>query len=178
VKSEKSAAMLVNPISASILRHLSEKEHSLTELSKILGLSKPRISYHLKQLVKEHLIEKTRQEYYRGGVRKYYKAAIPFQWPKLASLNRAQREAQLLPIKTFLWGYLLGKIGSKNLDFHHLISDEIDQAAEEIAETLERIVEKEEEFTDREADLLYLRLLHRLAKLHLEEKKIQIKRVE
>ena len=175
VKSEKSAPMLVNPISASILRHLSEKEHSLTELSKILGLSKPRISYHLKRLMKEHLIENTREEYHRGGVRKYYKATTPLQWPKLASLNRAEREAQLLPIKTFLWGYLLGKIGSKNLDFHHLISDEIDQAAEDIAETFEEIVDNEEEFTDRDADLMYIKLLHRLAKIHLDEKKIQVK---
>lgn len=170
--------MLVSPISASILRHLSEKEHSLTELSKILGLSKPRISYHLKRLEEEHLIDQTREEYHRGGVRKYYKARIPFQWPKLASLNRAEREAQLLPIKTFLWGYLLGKLGSKNLDFQHLVGEKIDEAAQAIAETFEQLIDEDEEFDEREANLLYLKLLHRLAKIHLEENKIQIKRVE
>jgi len=34
------------------------------------------------------------------------------------------------------------------------------------------------EFTDREADLMYLKLLHRLAKLHLKEKKIQMKGID
>ncbi|MFW9934971.1 MAG: ArsR/SmtB family transcription factor [Candidatus Thorarchaeota archaeon] len=174
VKSQKSAAMLVNPISASILRHLSEKERSLTELSKILGLSKPRISYHLKRLEKERLIERTREEYHRGGIRKFYKATIPLQWPKLASLNGAEREAQLLPIKTFLWGYILGKNDSKKPDFQHLISKDINVAAQEIAETFEQMIDKEDEFDDKEADLLYLKLLHQLAKLHLEQEKIQI----
>jgi len=175
VKDQKSAAMLVNPISASILRHLSLKEHSLTELSQILGLSKPRISYHLKRLEGEQLIERTREEYHRGGIRIYYRSTIPLQWPKLASLNFAEREAQLLPIKTFLWGYLLGKIGSKRLDFNYLISKEIDEAAQDIAKTFEQTIDKGNDFSDREADLLYLRLLHRLAKLHLEQKKIQVK---
>jgi DNA-binding transcriptional ArsR family regulator len=175
VKSQKSAAMLVNPISASILRHLSEKERSLTELSKILSLSKPRISYHLKRLEEEKLIERTKEEYHRGGIRKFYKATIPLQWPKLASLNRAEREAQLLPIKTFLWGYILGKIGSKKPDFQHLISDDINAAAQEIAETFEQMIDTEDEFDDKEADLLYLKLLHQLAKLHLEQEKNQIK---
>ncbi len=178
VKSQKSAAMLVNPISASILRHLSEKERSLTELSKILGLSKPRISYHLKRLEEEDLIERTREEYYRGGVRKFYKARIPFQWPKLASLNLAQREAQLLPIKTFLWGYLLGKLGGKNLDFHHLIGKRIDEAAQELAETFEQLIDNGDELDEKEADLLYLKLLHRLVSAYLEEEKIPVKLVD
>jgi DNA-binding transcriptional ArsR family regulator len=175
VKSQKSAAMLVHLISASILRHLSEEEHSLTELSKILGLSKPRISYHLKRLEEERLIERTREEYYRGGVRRYYKATIPLQWPKLASLNRAEREAQLRPIKTFLWGYLLGKIGSQRIDFRYLISKEVEEGAQDIANTFEQIIDKGDGFDDREADLLYLRILHRLTKLQLEEKKIQVR---
>jgi DNA-binding transcriptional ArsR family regulator len=177
VNSQKSAAMLVNPISASILRHLSLKERSLTELSKILGFSKPRISYHLKRLERAHLIERTREEYHRGGIRRYYKATIPFQWPKLTSLNSAEREAQLFPIKTFLWGYLLGKIGSKKLDLDHLISNEIEEAAQDIAETFEQTIDKGNDFNDRPADLLYLRLLHRLTKLHLAQKKIQVKLV-
>ncbi|MFX1318721.1 MAG: ArsR/SmtB family transcription factor [Promethearchaeota archaeon] len=178
VKSQKSAAMLVNPINASILHRLSVKEHSLTELSKILGLSKPRISYHLKALEREHLIVRTREEYHRGGVRRYYKATIPLQWPKLTSLNRVEREAQLLPIKTFLWGYLLGKIGSNKLDFHHLISNDINEAAEEIAETFEQRIDKGDDFDERDADLLYLKLLHRLTKLHLEQKKIKVTLLE
>jgi predicted transcriptional regulator len=178
ITSQKSASMLVNPISASILRHLSEKERSLTELSKILDLSKPRISYHLKRLEEENLIERTREEYHRGGIRKYYKAIIPFQWPKLESLNRAQREAQLHPIKTFLWGYILGKLGSKDLDFNHLTSTKIDQAAQEIAETFEEMIDKGDKLEEKEADILYLKLLYRLAKLYLDEEKIEFKLVD
>ena len=44
--------------------HLTEEEHSLGELAKMLGLSKSRISYHLKRLEEENLIRKTREEYY------------------------------------------------------------------------------------------------------------------
>ncbi len=177
IKQPKSASMLVRPITASILRHLTEEEHSLGELAKMLGLSKSRISYHLKRLEEENLIKKTREEYYRGGIRKFYRAVFPLQVPKLRSLSPAEQEAQLLPIKTFLWGYLLGKLGSQNLDFHELVSPLIDAYAQEIAETIEKRIDEGEESSEAHADLLYLTLLHRYAKMHLEDEKISIEKL-
>ncbi len=169
--------MLVRPITASILRHLTEEEHSLGELAKMLGLSKGRISYHLKRLEEENLIKKTREEYYRGGIRKFYRAVFPLQVPKLRSLSPAEQEAQLLPIKTFLWGYLLGKIGSQNLDPHELASPLIEKYAQEIAETIEKKIDEGETSSEAHADFLYLSLLHKYAKLHLKEEKISIEKL-
>ena len=169
--------MLVRPITASILRNLTEEEHSLGELAKILGLSKSRISYHLKRLEEENLITKTREEYYRGGIRKFYRAVFPLQVPKLRSLSPAEQEAQLLPIKTFLWGYLLGKIGSQNLDFQGLVSPLIDNYAQKIEENIEKAIDDGEEHNEEQVDTLYLMLLHRYAKKHLENGKINIKMI-
>ena len=177
IKQPKSASMLVRPITASILRHLTEEEHSLGELAKMLSLSKSRISYHLKRLEEENLIKKTREEYYRGGIRKFYRAVFPLQVPKLRSLSPAEQEAQLLPIKTFLWGYLLGKIGSKNLDLHELASPLIDEYAQEIAETIERKIDEGEDSSEAQAEFLYLSLLHKYTKLHLEDEKNSIEKL-
>jgi DNA-binding MarR family transcriptional regulator len=173
----KSASMLVRPITASILRHLTEEEHSLSELAKMLGLSKGRISYHLKRLEEENLIIKTREEYYRGGIRKFYRAVFPLQVPKLRALSPSEQEAQLLPIKTFLWGYLLGKIGSQNLDLHEVASPLIDQYAQEIAEAIEKQVDEDEYSNETKAEFLYLSLLHKYTKMHLEEDRISIKKL-
>jgi predicted transcriptional regulator len=169
--------MLVRPITASILRHLTEEEHSLGELTKMLGLSKSRISYHLKRLEEENLITKTREEYYRGGIRKFYRAVFPLQVPKLRSLSPAEQEAQLLSIKTFLWGYLLGKIGSQNLDLQEVASPLIDQYAQEIAEAIEERIDEAEDTSEAKAEFLYLSLLHKYTKLHLEEEKISIEKL-
>ncbi len=169
--------MLVRPITASILRHLTEEEHSLGELAKMLGLSKSRISYHLKRLEEENLITKTREEYYRGGIRKFYRAVFPLQVPKLRSLSPAEQEAQLLPIKTFLWGYLLGKIGDKDLDLHKLVNPLIDEYAQEIAETIEKRIDEGEANSEDQAKFLYLSLLHQYTKLHLEEEKISLEKL-
>ncbi len=169
-----SASMLVHPITASILRHLAEGEHSMSELSRILGLSKSRISYHLKRLEDKHLIELTREEYHRGGLRKYYRAISSLQLPRLSALSRAEKEAQLLPIKTFLWGYLFGKFEYQNWDYKQLVGRHIDDYAQEIAETIEKMIDEDNEIEDDTADLLYFKLLSRLAKLHLDKQKIKL----
>jgi predicted transcriptional regulator len=177
VKGLKSAKMLVNPITASILRHLAEQEHSLAELARILGLSKSRISYHLHQLEEEKLIEKTREEIYRGGVRKFYRAMFTLQLPRLSSLSGAEQEALILPIKTFLWGYLLGKFEKSAWDFKQLVGRRIDEYAQELAETLTEMVEEGKEMGEDTADLLYLRLLSTLAKSHIMKERIKLEQI-
>ncbi|MFW9830485.1 MAG: ArsR/SmtB family transcription factor [Candidatus Thorarchaeota archaeon] len=177
INQPKSASMLVHPITASILRHLTQEEHSLGELAKILGLSKSRISYHLKRLEEENLIIRTREDYYRGGIRKFYRAVFPLQVPRLGSLSPAEQEAQLLPIKAFLWGYLLGKIGGKDIDLHKLTSPLIDEYAQEIAETIEKRIDEGEAISEVQADFLYLSLLYQYAELHLKEERISIEKL-
>ncbi len=177
VRGQRSAKMLVNPITASILRHLAEQELSLAELTRILDLSKSRISYHLRQLEEEHLIEKTREEIYRGGVRKFYRATFTLQLPRLSSLSSAEKEAQLLPIKTFLWGYLLGKFESSTWDFKQLVGRRIDEYAQELAETLVEMVEEGRDMGEDTADLLYLRLLSSLAKSHIRKERIKLEQI-
>jgi predicted transcriptional regulator len=166
--------MLVHPITASILRHIAENEHSMSELSKILGLSKSRIRYHLNRLEDANLIERTREEYFRGGLRKYYRAIVGLQLPRLSVLSRAEKEAQLLPIKTFLWGYLFGKFEGQNWDYKQLVGQHINDYVQEIAETIEKMIDEDKEIEDDTADLLYFKLLSRLAKLHLEKQKIKL----
>jgi hypothetical protein len=73
---------------------------------------------------------------------------------------------------------VLGKVGSKNLNFRNLIGPEFEQASQEIAETFEQIIDEEEELDDEKADLMYLKLLHRLVKLYLDGEKIQLKVVK
>jgi DNA-binding transcriptional regulator GbsR (MarR family) len=173
----KPASMLVNPINASILRHLSERELSLADLARLLGYSKSRISYHLKRLEEEHLIRRTREEYYRGGIRKFYVAVIPLQLPKLSSLAPAELESHLLPIKAFLWGYILGKLGNQKVDLSQLVSEDINRYAHEIAERIEKIIDENKDIDEEKAELLYLKLLYRFVKLHLQDRKIKIKKL-
>ncbi len=170
----KPASMLVHPITASILRHLAKNEYSMSELSKILGLSKSRIRYYLKRLEEENLIKRTREEYYRGGLRKYYRAVFILQLPRLSALSLAEKEAQLLPIKTFLWGYLLGKFEDQSWDYKLLVGGEIDEYAQEIAEKIEKEIDEDKEIGEGEADSIYLKLLERLARIHLEKEKIKL----
>jgi predicted transcriptional regulator len=140
-------------------------------------LSKSRVSYHLRQLEEENLIEKTREEIYRGGIRKYYRAMFTLQLPKLSSLSGAEKEALIMPIKTFLWGYLLGKFESSAWDFKQLVGRRIDEYAQELAETLVEMVDRSEEIGEGTADLLYLRLLSKLAKSHIHLERIKLEQI-
>ena len=52
-----------------IINQLSQQPYSLTDLSRILKVSKPTISYHLTNLVKEGIIEIAGTKSGRGGFR-------------------------------------------------------------------------------------------------------------
>ena len=155
----KSAQQLVNPISSSILRLLARRELALSDLSRELGLSKSRISYHLAQLEKTELIEWTREEIYRGGVRKFYRSVVSLQLPRLSVLSRAEKETILLPIKMFLWGYLWGKFKDAQWDFEKFTGSKSDEYAHMIEETIEQMIVKGKGIGEDMGDLLYLKLL-------------------
>jgi DNA-binding transcriptional ArsR family regulator len=166
--------MLVSPIPASILRHLAERERSLGELARELGLSKSRIGYHLAQLEKAGLIKKTREEIFHGGIRKFYQATSSLQLPHLEDLPGAEREAQLLPIKTFLWGYLLGKFEPAHWGPEKVVTGRIDKYAFEIAQTLEATIAKGDQVDQENGELLYLKLLLRVARDHLDKRQEEV----
>ena len=174
VKGHKPASMLVNPINASILRHLSEGELSISELSRIMGLSKSLISYHLSRLEEEGLIERTREEIYRGGVRKFYRAVSSLQLPRLSDLSGAEKESFLLPVKAFLWGYLVGKFEGRKWDLDRLAGEIVDKYAHDIAAAMEQMVVRGENLGEGKAHELYLKLLIRLTREHLKEGKIKL----
>jgi DNA-binding transcriptional ArsR family regulator len=174
VYGEKTASMLVTPIPASILRHVAERERSLGELARELGLSKSRIGYHLAQLEKAGLIKKTREEIFHGGIRKFYQSTSSLQLPHLGDLPGAEREAQLLPIKTFLWGYLLGKFEPVRWTPEKVATARFDEYALEIAEALEQSIARGDQVDKENGELLYLKLLLRIAKEHLAKRQAEV----
>ncbi|GAB4392421.1 MAG: metalloregulator ArsR/SmtB family transcription factor [Kiloniellaceae bacterium] len=65
-----------------ILCHLSEREHSVTELCRLVGLSQSALSQHLAKLRRDNLV-KTR----RSAQTVYYSVASPEVAPLLKSLS-------------------------------------------------------------------------------------------
>jgi DNA-binding transcriptional ArsR family regulator len=64
-----------------VLCHLSQREHSVTELCRLVGLSQSALSQHLAKLRRDHLV-KTR----RSAQTVYYSVASPEVAPLLHSL--------------------------------------------------------------------------------------------
>src|SRR3546814_15255065 len=66
-----------------VLCHLSVREHSVTELCRLVGLSQSALSQHLAKLRRDHLV-KTR----RSAQTVYYSVASPEVAPLLRSLSQ------------------------------------------------------------------------------------------
>ena len=60
-----------------IIELLSEKEMTITDLSKALRISKATASYHVERLQKEGLIRVAREERIRNFIKRYYTLSIP-----------------------------------------------------------------------------------------------------
>ncbi|WP_457550769.1 V4R domain-containing protein [Archaeoglobus sp.] len=60
-----------------IVRLLAEREMTVTELSKVLGVSKATVSYHIEELKRIGLVKVAREEIIRNFVRRYYTLSIP-----------------------------------------------------------------------------------------------------
>lgn len=56
---------------------LAEREMTVTDISKILGISKATVSYHLEELKKSGLVRVSREVVVRNFVKKYYTLSIP-----------------------------------------------------------------------------------------------------
>jgi DNA-binding transcriptional ArsR family regulator len=75
VKNPDAIPLLANLINSEILRLLSKRPMTETQLSKELGLTKAAIGYHLHPLRDAGLIEINRYETGEHGISKYYSAA-------------------------------------------------------------------------------------------------------
>ncbi len=60
-----------------ILKLLSEKEMTVTDLAKALNVSKATISHHLERLKAEGLVRVAREERVKNFVRRYYTLSVP-----------------------------------------------------------------------------------------------------
>ncbi len=60
-----------------ILRLLAEREMTVTELARSLGISKATVSHHLEKLQREGLVRVSREERVKNFVRRFYTVSIP-----------------------------------------------------------------------------------------------------
>ncbi len=60
-----------------ILELLSEREMTVSELSKELNLSKATVSHHIDSLLREGLVKVAREERIKNFIKKYYTVSIP-----------------------------------------------------------------------------------------------------
>ncbi len=63
-----------DPLRVKIVSMLIEKELTVTEISKKIGLEKANVFYHLKELEKQNMIAIVRKKEEKGNIYKYYRA--------------------------------------------------------------------------------------------------------
>ncbi len=103
------ASMLSDPIKIAILDLISKNEMTVSEISRKLKTNKAKISYHMKLLREARLVFVSREEQSKGMHFKYFQAAHKVLIPNARlEIKEEKRVALLLPIKTFIDGYLAG----------------------------------------------------------------------
>ena len=60
-----------------ILKLLSEREMTVTEISKALGISKATVSHHIERLQKDGLVRVAKEERIKNFIKRYYTVALP-----------------------------------------------------------------------------------------------------
>lgn len=74
IKNYTQLKTISDPLRVKIVIMLIEKELTVTEISKEIGLEKAKVFYHLKELEKQKMIAIVRKEEVKGNVYKYYRA--------------------------------------------------------------------------------------------------------
>lgn len=109
-------------VRASLLALLSREPHAVTELSKLLGVSKATVSYHLNTLVRAGQIKISSEEAAaQGFIKKYYiaveQATSPLEEKYIEMLQRMAEKARmelrdypLEPLGEKIRGFLLGAL--------------------------------------------------------------------
>lgn len=74
IKNYTQLKTISDPLRVKIMIMLIEKELTVTEISKEIGLEKAKVFYHLKELEKQKMIAIVRKEEVKGNIYKYYRA--------------------------------------------------------------------------------------------------------
>jgi len=129
--------VLNEPTRKQIIRLLSDREMTLTQIAKELGLSKRSVWYHLRVLLNRDLIILARKKLNAYGIEeKYYRARASMMIGDFGKSSKKIREETLESSKNVVIGYLCAKNMSEP------ISDEkIDKMAEQFTETVQRVIE-------------------------------------
>ena len=129
--------VLSEPTRKQILRLLSDREMTLTQIARELGLSKRSVWYHLRVLLNRDLIVLAKKKVNAYGIEeKYYRARASMMIGHFGKSSKKIREETLESNKDVVIGYLCAKKISGP------ISDEkINRMTEEFTETLQKVIE-------------------------------------
>ena len=131
--------ILNEPTRKQIIRLLSDREMTLTQIAKELGLSKRSVWYHLRVLLSRDLIVLVKKRVNTYGIEeKYYRARASIMIGHFGKSSKKIREETLESSKDVVIGYLCAK------KMHEPISDEkIEKMAEQFTETVQKVIEKD-----------------------------------
>ena len=129
--------ILNEPTRKQILRLLSDKDMTLTQIAKELGISKRSVWYHLRVLLNRDLIVLSKKKVNAYGIEeKYYRAKASVMIGHYGKSSKKIRGETLESSKDAVIGYLCAK------NIREPISDEkIDRMAEQFTEAVQKVIE-------------------------------------
>ena len=132
--------ILNEPTRRQILRLLSDREMTLTQIARELGISKRSVWYHLRVLLKRNLIVLSKKKVNIYGIEeKYYRAKALVMIGDFNKSSKRIRGETLESNIDIVIGYLCAK------KINEPISDErIERIAEKFTETLQKVIESNE----------------------------------
>jgi len=129
--------VLNEPTRKQIIRLLSDREMTLTQIAKELGLSKRSVWYHLRVLLNRDLIVLARKKLNAYGIEeKYYRARASMMIGDFGKSSKKIREETLESSKDVVIGYLCAKNMSEPIP-----DEKIDKMAEQFTETVQKVIE-------------------------------------
>jgi len=129
--------ILNEPTRKQILRLLSDREMTLTQIARELGLSKRSIWYHLRVLLDRDLIILSRKKVNAYGIEeKYYRARASMMIGHYGKSSKRIRGETLESSKDVVIGYLCAKRITKPIT-----DEKIEEMAEKFTETVQKVIE-------------------------------------
>ena len=132
--------ILNEPTRRQILRLLSDREMTLTQIARELGISKRSVWYHLRVLLKRNLIVLSKKKVNAYGIEeKYYRAKALVM---IGDFNKSSKRIRGETLESNI-DIVIGYLCAKKID--EPISDEkIERIAEKFTETLQKVIENNE----------------------------------
>jgi len=122
------------PTRKQILRLLSDRDMTLTQIAKKLGLSKRSIAYHLRILLDEGLITLTKKKVNEYGIQeKFYKAKASILIGDFEKSSKRIKEETLESNRDVVMGFLCAKPATKPIS---------DEELDKLVECFTRMVQK------------------------------------